>query len=276
MTTDQSGFDTISDMTKWEQTSRVLEPLIASPSRLKIFKVIYENPGMRNKDVAAEAGVTSGTVSHVCEELSNWNLISRDKEIRLTVFGELVAQQIIELSETTGVIGQLQPFLKLATNFGDVDFSEVIPLMTNLKVVDGDNYPTARYEYRDFIESADRVRELLPFRIGEGPFILDQLENELVEMELIFPYDFMEDFPSHEREVEMVTNIWELGGGILVSDQPLPGFIFAVSEDEVLFLATGGNNEVVVRCYDEEVYDWASSLYETYRASSVEYDLDED
>lgn len=247
----------------------LVDVLFASETRIRTFWCIRQGI-TSTSDIAAEVGCNEGTVAGAKGHFRDYGLMDDDE---LTRLGELVADELPCFLETATNVGGMKPFVNLVSRHGLTDFWDVFEQLADGEIIDNDNRADTERKYRRLVKQSDKVRELVPWRTGQGHVFQEQIEVNELEGEFLFYDEKLEKLLTTDSEAEFLYKLNRSGATLLENPKhQLPDFSLGIFDDTVSLMARG-ERYVLIKSENDLVLEWAVRQYEKYREESYEVEM---
>lgn len=242
--------------------------IVRSPARVKILQKFNERGTVDRRELQSELDVSRTTCTRNLEALEEQGWITRTADsYRITPCGALVAENLLELVDTTEAAKHLQPVLKwLDISDLDVELRHLADAEVTLPEPADPYAPVTKHV--EALEVATTVRVLLPqvgrdaadvcrrratdgngeFELVVTPRVADQLREN----------SSYADFVETARTTDRIT--------ILVAEGSTPFYLGLLDETVQIGVSDdSGMPRGLLEVDSDPVRDWAREMYSDYR-----------
>lgn len=242
--------------------------LARAESRVRILDILMESESASQRELRTRLGASRTTVSRSLQSLTDKDWIKKSEgEYRLTHAGHVIAGEFTGMLDTADAVEELKEFYRWfpaeldPPNF--LDASDV----TVTYSTDAAPYAPARKQ-SEILHTANRLRILLPATDLESTeLITKQVTQRGLDVETMVSPG-VEAVLEADEFVPLVTEM--LGSGhskILVARTALP-FYLGLADDQYVQIGLADDDglpRALLETVDEDIWEWAESLYIGYR-----------
>jgi len=243
------------------------------PERATIFYHFTQGV-TSNRELASIAGCEPQTVSEAFSTFEEMLLIDENRE-ELTEKGEIVADLVLPFLEKGFAVQHLSPFirqLKMGTNemlFDNLDLFRSVDVFEESET---DQERPLR-KYRELVQSADEIRELVPWRSPVSENISRQVIRGDLNCEFVVAADVMDEALEEDETRRTLEDMRSSGTVYYVYEEPgFPGFTLTITDYNVVGLVSSDSEYVFVQNSDESVMEWADDVYNEFLDAAIELD----
>jgi len=233
------------------------------PERAIIFYHFAKGEKTKNEELAALAGCRKPTVSKAFKTFEEMLLIDEDRE-ELTEIGEIVADLVIPFIEKGYAVQHLSPFIRQLRHGSNEALFDNLDLFRSADILEEGRRDQERplREYRALIQSADEIREIVPFRTPVSDDFTRQVVHGDLDCEFVVAADVMDEALEEDDTRETLENMRDSGAKYFVYDKNnFPEFMLTIADDDIVGLLASDSEYVFVQNSDESVLEWADDVY---------------
>jgi predicted transcriptional regulator len=251
--------------------------LTRADSRVDVLAALAEDGPATQRTLRADLDVSRTTVARALQSLADADWVAtEDGAYHLTPAGRIVVAEFTGLLETMATVDELAEFLRwFPADLDAPDFHRADVEVTTS--TDADPYAPARTQ-TEILHDADRLRILLPAVERESTeTLVEEVTEHGLEVESVVPPD-VEATMESESFAPLLRQTLETGRStVYITDEPLPFYLGLAADDtvQVGVADADGLPRALLETTDDEVREWAESVYADYREAAQRKPLED-